>query len=326
MVQALYLEKDEHGFRAALRDLPTMEPGEGEVLVGIEYSTLNFKDGLAIKNKAPVVRKFPMVPGIDGAGLVLASRHPDWKKGDRVASTGADVGELRWGCLAQQAVLPPEGLVRLPEGFSTRAAMAVGTAGFTAALAVLALERHGLKPGANVLVTGSTGGVGSISIALLARAGYRVTAATGKQAEDSYLRELGAADVVDRALFAAEGKPLQVERWDGVVDALGSHTLVNALAQTKRHGIVAACGLAQGRDLPGSVMPFILRGVTLAGIDSDWAPRPLREAAWQRIFEQLDLKLLERITWEVPLMQVQDGAQMLMEGKVRGRCVVRIHP
>jgi acrylyl-CoA reductase (NADPH) len=298
LFKALYLQKDESGFSAEVRELPALEPGDGEVLVGVEYSTLNFKDGLAITNRAPVVRSFPMVPGIDGAGTVLASRHPDFKVGDRVLSTGANVGEVRWGCLAQQAVLPPEGLVKLPEGFSARHAMAVGTAGFTAALAVLALEQHGLKPGSEVLVTGATGGVGSIALALLARAGHRVTALTGK--------------------------PLQKELWDGVVDALGSHTLVNALAQTKRHGTVAACGLAQGGDLPGTVMPFILRGVTLAGIDSVWATRPRREAGWQRVFESLDTTLLDRITEELPLSQAHDGARALMEGRVRGRIVVRI--
>jgi putative quinone oxidoreductase, YhdH/YhfP family len=324
LFKALYLQKDESGFSAEVRELPALEPGDGEVLVGVEYSTLNFKDGLAITNRSPVVRSFPMVPGIDGAGTVLASRHPDFKVGDRVLSTGANVGEVRWGCLAQQAVLPPEGMVKLPEGFSARHAMAVGTAGFTAALAVLALERHGLKPGSEVLVTGATGGVGSIALALLARAGHRVTALTGKPAEADYLRELGATEVQDRATLAAPGKPLQKELWDGVVDALGSHTLANALAQTKRHGTVAACGLAQGGDLPGTVMPFILRGVTLAGIDSVWAPRPLREAAWQRVFESLDTTLLDRITEELPLSQAPDGARALMEGKVRGRIVVRI--
>jgi acrylyl-CoA reductase (NADPH) len=324
LFKALYLQKDEGGFRAELRELPALEPGDGEVLVGVEYSTLNFKDALAITDRSPVVRSFPMVPGIDGAGTVITSRHPSFQPGDRVVSTGADVGELRWGCLAQQAVLPPDGLVKLPEGFSTRHAMALGTAGFTAALAVLALEKHGLKPGSEVLVTGATGGVGSIAVGLLARAGHRVTALTGKPAESGYLRELGAAEVLDRATLAAPGKPLQKERWDGVVDALGSHTLVNALAQTKRDGVVAACGLAQGADLPGTVMPFILRNVTLAGINSVWPARPLREAAWQRLFTTLDTALLDRITQELPLSRAQEGARALMEGQVRGRIVVRI--
>jgi acrylyl-CoA reductase (NADPH) len=324
LFKALYLQKDESGFRAELRELPPLEPGDGEVLVGVEYSTLNFKDALAITDRSPVVRSFPMVPGIDGAGTVITSRHPDFQPGERVVSTGADVGELRWGCLAQQAVLPPDGLVKLPEGFSTRHAMALGTAGFTAALAVLALEKHGLKPDSEVLVTGATGGVGSIAVVLLARAGHRVTALTGKPAESGYLRELGAAEVLDRATLAAPGKPLQKERWDGAVDALGSHTLVNALAQTKRDGVVAACGLAQGADLSGTVMPFILRNVTLAGINSVWPARPLREAAWQRLFTTLDAALLDRITQELPLSRAQEGARALMEGQVRGRIVVRI--
>lgn len=324
MFSALYLQKDAGGFSADVRELPPLEPGEGEVLVRIQHSTLNFKDGLAITDRSPVVRRFPMVPGIDGAGTVIASRHPDFQVGDRVASTGAEVGEMRWGCLAQQAVLPPDGLVKLPAGFSTHHAMAVGTAGFTAALAVLALERHGLKPSSEVLVTGSTGGVGSIAIALLARAGHRVTAATGKVAEADYLHRLGASDILDRRTLEAAGKPLQKERWDAVVDAAGSHTLVNALAQTKWNGVVAACGLAHGADLPGSVMPFILRGVTLAGINSVWPARSLREAAWRRIFESLDTGLLDGLTQTIPLTEAKAGAQALMDGKVRGRFVVRI--
>ncbi|WP_157270080.1 MDR family oxidoreductase [Azohydromonas aeria] len=324
MFKALYLRKDDGAFEAGLRELPPLQPADGQVLIGVEWSTLNFKDGLAITNRAPVVRSFPMVPGIDGAGTVLQSRHPDFQPGDRVLTTGADVGELTWGCLAQQAAVPAAGVVKLPEGFTARQAMAVGTAGFTAALAVLALERHGLQPGGEVLVTGATGGVGSIAIALLARAGHRVVAATGKPDESGYLRELGASEIIDRATLAAPGKPLQRERWDGVVDALGSHTLVNALAQTKRDGVVAACGLAQGGDLPGTVMPFILRNVTLAGINSVWPARPLREAAWQRVFTALDTALLDRLTEELPLSRAEEGARALMDGKVRGRIVVRI--
>ena len=328
MFQALLLHKDDAGFRAGLEmlDGSRLAPlGEGDVRVAIEYSTLNYKDGLALTNTAPVVRTWPMVPGIDGAGTVLESRNPRWQAGDCVVHNGWGVGETRWGCLAGQAVLNGDGLVRLPAAFAPRQAMAIGTAGYTAMLCVLALEAHGLRPGAGeVLVTGATGGVGSVAIALLARLGHRIVAATGKAAEAEYLRALGAADIVDRATLSAPGKPLQKERWAAVVDAVGSHTLVNALAQTRYGGVVAACGLAQGMDLPGSVAPFILRGVTLAGIDSVMAPLPRREEAWERLARDLDPTLLERITEEIALDQAIARAQDLMAGKVRGRLVVRI--
>ena len=328
MFQALLLQKDDAGFRAGLETLdPSRLPvlGEGDVRVGIEYSTLNYKDGLALTNKGPVVRVWPMVPGIDGAGTVLESRSPCWQPGDRVVHNGWGVGETRWGCLAGQAVLSGNGLVRPPAAFTPRQAMAIGTAGYTAMLCVLALDAHGLQPGAGeVLVTGATGGVGSIAVALLSRLGHRVVAATGKAAEADYLRALGASDIVDRATLSAPGKPIQKERWAAVVDALGSHTLVNALAQTRYGGVVAACGLAQGMDLPGSVAPFILRGVTLAGIDSVMAPLARRELAWQRLARDLDPALLERITEEIGLDQAIARAQDLMTGQVRGRLVVRI--
>ena len=328
MFQALLLHKDDAGFRAGLEmlDGSRLAPlGEGDVRVAIEYSTLNYKDGLALTNTAPVVRTWPMVPGIDGAGTVLESRNPRWQAGDCVVHNGWGVGETRWGCLAGQAVLNGDGLVRLPAAFAPRQAMAIGTAGYTAMLCVLALEAHGLRPGAGeVLVTGATGGVGSVAIALLARLGHRVVAATGKAAEAEYLRALGAADIVDRATLSAPGKPLQKERWAAVVDAVGSHTLVNALAQTRYGGVVAACGLAQGMDLPGSVAPFILRGVTLAGIDSVMAPLPRREEAWERLARDLDPTLLERITEEITLDQAIARARDLMDGRVRGRLVVRV--
>ncbi len=328
MFQALLLHKDEAGFRAGLESLddarlPAL--GEGDVRMAVEYSTLNYKDGLALTNLGPVVRNWPMVPGIDGAGTVRESRHPRWQPGDRVVHNGWGVGETRWGCLAGQAVLGGDGLVRLPATFTTRQAMAIGTAGYTAMLCVLALEAHGLRPGAGeVLVTGATGGVGSVAVALLARLGHRVVAATGKAAEADYLRALGAADILDRTSLSAPGKPLQKERWAGVVDAVGSHTLANALAQTRYGGVVAACGLAQGMDLPASVAPFILRGVTLAGIDSVMAPLERREQAWQRLASDLDLALLERITEEIGLDEAIARAQDLMGGRVRGRLVVRI--
>jgi acrylyl-CoA reductase (NADPH) len=266
-----------------------------------------------------------MVPGIDGAGTVLESTHPDWKPGDRAVLNGWGVGETHWGCLAERARLKGDWLVPLPAAFTPRQAMAIGTAGYTAMLCVLALERHGVRPDAgDVLVTGATGGVGSVATALLARLGWRVTAATGKAAEADYLKQLGAAAVIDRAELAAPGKPLQKERWAAVVDAVGSHTLVNALAQTRYGGVVAACGLAQGMDLPGTVAPFILRSVTLAGVDSVMAPMPLRRQAWERLARDLDPALLEAMTSEAGLDGAIDAAQRLMSGQVRGRVVVRI--
>ena len=328
MFKALVLHKDDAGFRAGIESLDDtrLAPlGDGDVRIAVDYSTLNYKDGLALTNKGPVVRLWPMVPGIDGAGTVLESRSSRWQAGDRVVHNGWGVGETRWGCLAERAVLAGDGLVRLPTAFSAKQAMAIGTAGYTAMLCVLALEQHGLKPGAGeVLVTGATGGVGSVAIALLARLGHCVVAATGKAAEADYLKALGAADIVDRASLSAPGKPLQKERWAAVVDAVGSHTLANALAQTRYGGVVAACGLAQGMDLPASVAPFILRGVTLAGIDSVMAPLAKREMAWQRLARDLDPALLERITAEVALDEAVARAHDLIDGKVRGRLVVKI--
>lgn len=325
MFKALLLEKDESGFRAGLRELDESALPDGDVLVAVEYSTLNFKDGLAITNRGPVVRSWPMVAGIDGAGTVLESTHPAWKPGDRVVHNGWGVGETRWGCLAQKARLKGDWLVQLPAAFSARQAMAIGTAGYTAMLCVMALERHGVKPGdGEVLVTGATGGVGSVATALLAKLGYRVVAATGKAGEAEYLKRLGAAAIIDRTELAAPGKPLQKERWAGVVDAVGSHTLANACAQTRWGGTVAACGLAQGGDFPATVMPFILRSVTLAGVDSVMAPLALRQQAWQRLARDLDPALLEGIATEIGLDEVVQRADDLMQGKLRGRVVVKI--
>jgi acrylyl-CoA reductase (NADPH) len=325
MFKALLLEKDDSGFRAGLTTLDEARLPAADVLVRPEYSTLNYKDGLALTNKSPVVRAWPMVPGIDGAGTVLESAHPAWQLGDRFVHNGWGVGETHWGCLAERARLKGDWLVRLPAAFTPRQAMAIGTAGYTAMLCLLALEDHGLKPGAGeVLVTGATGGVGSVAIALLARLGHRVVAASGKPQEADYLSRLGAAAVIDRTELAAAGKPLQKERWAAVVDAVGSHTLVNALAQTCYGGIVAACGLAQGMDLPGSVAPFILRGVTLTGIDSVMCPRPRREQAWARLARDLDPALLESMVTEIGLEQAPAAAARLMAGQVRGRIVVRI--
>ena len=325
MFNALLLEKSDAGFSANVRSVDDAKLPEGDVLVRVEHSTLNYKDGLAITNKGPVVRSWPMVAGIDGAGTVLESSHPAWKAGDLFVHNGWGVGETRWGCLAERARLMGDWLVPLPSAFSTLQAMAIGTAGYTAMLCVLALERHGIKPGdGEVLVTGATGGVGSVATALLARLGHRVTAATGKLAEAAYLTGLGASAVIDRAELSSPGKPMQKERWAAVVDAVGSHTLVNALAQTRYGGVVAACGLAQGADLPGTVLPFILRGVTLAGIDSVMAPLAARREAWARLAVDLDASALAAITEVVPLSQAIPKAHALMDGQVRGRVVVSL--
>ena len=325
MFKALLLEKTDAGFKAGVESLYEARLPDGEVLVQVEYSTLNYKDGLAITNKSPVVRQWPMVAGIDGAGTVLESSHPAWASGDRIVHNGWGVGETRWGCLAERARLSGDWLVAVPPAFSTRQAMAIGTAGYTAMLCVLALERHGLRAGdGDVLVTGATGGVGSVAVALLSRLGHRVTAATGKLDETDYLMRLGASAVIDRAELNAAGKPLQKERWSAVIDAVGSHTLVNALAQTRYGGVVAACGLAQGHDLPATVMPFILRGVTLAGVDSVMAPIAVRREAWRRLAIDLDPLKLDAMTMEVSLDAAIEAAQALMQGKVRGRVVVKI--
>jgi acrylyl-CoA reductase (NADPH) len=329
MFRALLLSKDDAGFRAAVTTLDDASlqaaTPDADVLVAVEASSLNYKDGLAITHRGPVVRRWPMVPGIDGAGTVIDSRNARWQAGDRVLLNGFGVGEAHWGCLAERAHLKGDWLVRLPAAFSATQAMAIGTAGYTAMLCVMALQRHGVEPtGGDVLVTGATGGVGSVAVSLLASAGYRVVASTGKADEAAYLRELGAADVIARAELAAPGKPLQKERWAGVVDTLGSHTLANACAQTRYGGAVAACGLAQGADFPSSVMPFILRGVALLGVDSVMAPLALREQAWARLAAELPPAALGTITQEIALDDAIAHAQRLMDGQVRGRIVVRI--
>jgi acrylyl-CoA reductase (NADPH) len=323
MFKALILEKNPE-FSASVREVDDSFLPEGDVTVDIEYSTLNYKDALAITNRSPVVRSWPMVAGIDGSGTVASSESGAWKVGDQVVLNGFGVGETHKGCLAERARLKGQWLIRRPERFSARQAMAIGTAGYTAMLCVLALERHGVTPGdGEVLVTGATGGVGSTAVALLSKLGYRVVAATGKAAEADYLKSLGATAIIDRAELAAPGKPLQKERWSGVVDAVGSHTLANACAQTRYGGAVAACGLAQGHDLPATVMPFILRAVALLGVDSVMAPLALREQAWGRLAQDLDPAKLEAITTEVPLSAAIEEARRLMDGKVRGRIVVR---
>jgi acrylyl-CoA reductase (NADPH) len=324
--QALQIHKDDTGYRCTLQTLDDSALPEGDVTVQVDYSTLNYKDGLAITGKSPVVRKFPLTPGIDLSGTVTESQHPLFKVGDQVVLNGWGVGESHSGGLAQKARLKGDWLVKLPAAFTPRQAMAIGTAGYTAMLCVMALEKHGVTPDkGDILVTGAGGGVGSVAIALLAKLGYRVVASTGRPQEADYLRQLGAADVMDRAELSAPGKPLAKERWAGVVDTVGSHTLANACASTKYGGVVTACGLAQGMDFPSSVAPFILRGVTLTGIDSVMAPRAVREAAWARLAQDLDAAQLERITREVGLADAIGLGAEILAGQVRGRVVVNVN-
>ena len=324
MFKALMLD-NAPAFSASVQTVDEARLPAGDVTVSVAYSTLNYKEGLAITNKMPVVRQWPMVAGIDGAGTVLESTHPDWKPGDSFVHNGWGVGETHWGCLAQRARLKGDWLVRLPAAFSARQAMAIGTAGYTAMLCVLALQDRGVRPGTGeVLVTGATGGVGSVAVALLSSLGYPVVASTGKATEEAYLRQLGATAIIDRAELAKPGKSIQKERWAAVVDAVGSHTLANALAQTRYGGVVAACGLAQGMDLPTTVHPFILRGVSLIGVDSVMAPRAVRQRAWDRLATDLDVSKLEGMIDEITLDGAIAKAQDLMDGKVRGRVVVRI--
>jgi acrylyl-CoA reductase (NADPH) len=325
MFTAILLNKNDDGTTAArLVQLDEAQlPLDGDVTVRVDYSTVNYKDGLAITGKAPVVRSWPMVPGIDGAGEVLASSHPDWKAGDAFILNGWGVGESHWGCLSQRAKLKGGWLIPRPPGMSARTAMGIGTAGYTAMLCAMALQEQGVdKSSGEILVTGASGGVGSIAIAILAGWGYRVVASTGKLAEAEYLTSLGAAEVIDRATLSAPGKPLQKERWAGVVDSVGSYTLANAVAQTRYGGVVTACGLAQGMDFPASVAPFILRGVRLIGIDSVMAPLPKRVAAWERLANELDASKLAAITREIGLAEAISLAPELLAGKLRGRLVV----
>lgn len=322
MFNAIVIDKDDSGYRANLQQLDDAQLPEGDVTVAVAYSTLNFKDGLAITGSSPVVRKFPMVPGIDLAGTVEHSSHPDYKIGDQVLLNGWGVGENHWGGLAQKARLNGDWLIPLPEAFTAAQAMAVGTAGYTAMLCILALERNGVTPAqGEVLVTGANGGVGSFAIALLSKLGYRVAACTGRVSEHEYLQRLGASEIIDRATLSEPGKPLARERWSAVIDSVGSHTLANACASTRAEGTVAACGLAQGMDFPASVAPFILRGVTLAGINSVTQPKARRLQAWERLTEDLDFSLLSLISHEIGLSEVIDAAPQLLAGQLRGRVV-----
>jgi acrylyl-CoA reductase (NADPH) len=330
MFNAIHLEKnDDNATVATVRALdddalPVFETGG--VTVAVDYSTINYKDGLAITGKSPVVRKWPMVPGIDFAGTVIASEHADWKVGDRVIQNGWGVGESHWGGLAQMARVAGEWLVRMPNALTAHDAMAIGTAGYTAMLSVLALEKQGVTPEAGeILVTGATGGVGSFAVSLLARLGFRVVASTGKADQEVFLRTLGAAEVVDRATLSNPGKPLQKERWAGVVDTVGSHTLANACAATCYGGVVTACGLAQGMDFPATVAPFILRGVKLIGIDSVMAPRSAREEAWARLADTLDREVIEIVARTVGLAEAIEVAKEILTGAILGRVVVDVN-
>ncbi|MBD8804868.1 MULTISPECIES: MDR family oxidoreductase [Pseudomonas syringae group] len=320
---AIVIDKDESGYRVKLTAVNEADLPEGDVTVRVSHSTLNYKDALALTGKSPIVRSFPMVPGIDLAGIVEESQASAFKAGDKVLLNGWGVGEGHWGGLAQMARLKSEWLIPLPEAFTPSQAMAIGTAGYTAMLSVIALQKHGVKPEhGEVLVTGANGGVGSFTIAILAKLGYQVVASTGRVAESDYLKQLGAARIIDRATLSEPGRPLAKEQWAAAVDSVGSHTLVNVCAGIKYRGIVAACGLAQGMDFPGSVAPFILRGVTLAGIDSVTRPQADRLEAWSRLATDLDASLLPLISREIGLSEVIDIAPQLIAGQVRGRVVV----
>ncbi|QRM19256.1 acryloyl-CoA reductase [Dechloromonas sp. TW-R-39-2] len=325
MFKGILITKDGAGYRAEVQQIDEAVLPDGDVTVRVEWSTLNYKDGLAITGKSPVVRRFPMIPGIDFAGTVTQSSHPDWQAGDKVVLNGWGVGETHCGGLAEVARVKGDWLVPLPKAFTTRQAMAIGTAGYTAMLCVLALEKHGIKPAdGEILVTGANGGVGSVAIALLARLGYTVVASTGRPAEAEHLKALGAETLIERSELAAPGKPIGKERWAGVIDTVGSHTLANACATTKYRGAVAACGLAGGMDFPATVAPFILRGITLYGIDSVMAPRSVRQEAWERLARDLDIGKLNSVTREIGLAEaIQVGAELL-DGKVRGRVVVNL--
>jgi acrylyl-CoA reductase (NADPH) len=323
--RAIRIDKAEKATSAALTQFDDAELMDGDVTVRVEWSTLNYKDGLAVTGKAPVVRRFPMIAGIDFAGTVEQSSHPEWKAGDKVVCNGWGMGETHLGGYAEKARVKGDWLVRLPERMSARDAMAIGTAGYTAALAVLALEGHGLSPNSGpIVVTGAAGGVGSVAIAMLSKLGYQIIASTGRMSEAGYLKSLGAAEVIDRNELSGPAKPLARERWAGGIDSVGSTTLANLLSMTRYGGAIAACGLAAGMDLPSSVAPFILRGVCLLGIDSVMCPVPRRKIAWSRLASDLDPAKLSEITHEISLDQVIAEASRILAGQVRGRIVVKI--
>ncbi len=325
MFKAVRIDKAEKGTTVAITQFDEAELMDGDVTIRVEWSTVNYKDGLALTGKAPVVRRFPMIAGIDLAGTVETSSHPEWKPGDKVICNGWGMGETHLGAYAEKARVKGEWLVRLPEGLTTRDAMAIGTAGYTAMLSVLALEKHGLTPGDGpVVVTGAAGGVGSVAIALLSKLGYHVIASTGRISEQDYLKGLGAAEIIDRAELSGAAKPLAKERWAGGIDSVGSTTLANLLSMTRPRGAIAACGLAGGMDLPSSVAPFILRGISLLGIDSVMCPIALRRQAWTRLATDLDAGKLADITQEISLDGVVEAGARVLAGEVRGRIVVKI--
>jgi acrylyl-CoA reductase (NADPH) len=323
--KAIRVDKADKGTTVALTQFDEADLMEGDVTLGVEWSALNYKDGLAVTGKAPVVRRFPMIAGIDLAGTVEQSSHPQWKPGDKVICTGWGMGETHLGAYAEKARVKGDWLVRLPEAMSARDAMAIGTAGFTAMLAVLALEKHGLVPkDGPIVVTGAAGGVGSVATAVLSKLGYQVIASTGRMSEAAYLKNLGAAEVIDRSELSGPAKPLARERWAGGIDSVGSTALANILSMTKYAGAIAACGLAAGMDLPSSVAPFILRGVCLLGIDSVMCPIELRKVAWSRLASDLDPGKLVEITHEIGLGEVIAAGAKILAGQVRGRIVVKI--
>jgi len=325
-IKALVANKTGETVQAQVVDFDAANLGEGDVTVAVEWSTINYKDGLALSGLPRIIQSYPMIPGIDFAGVVETSENPAFKPGDRVVANSWGLSMVHHGGYAQKARVPAEWLTPLPEGLTTRQAMAIGTAGYTAMLSVLALEHGGITPDSgSILVTGANGGVGSVAIALLSGLGYRVIASTGRPQEADYLKALGASEILDRAELSEPGKPLQTEQWAGAVDSVGSHTLANAIARTKYRGVVTACGLAQGMDLPGNVAPFIMRNITLAGIDSVNAPTEARLEAWARLARDLDLAKLDSTVVEVPLAAVPEVAANILKGQVRGRTVVNVN-
>ena len=323
--QALMVEKTDDGQQTVFKDISVDDLMEGDVTVAVSHSTVNYKDGLALTGKAPVVRVWPIIPGIDLVGTVESSSNTNFKEGDEVILNGFGVGETHFGGYAKKARLKGDWLVNKPSGLTAAQTMAIGTAGYTAMLCVLGLERGGVKPADGpIVVTGAAGGVGSVSIALLAKLGYEVIASTGRPEEESYLKGLGATEIIERSELSGDGRPLGKERWAGAVDSVGSKTLANVIASTKYGGVVTACGLAQGMDLPSSVAPFILRGVSLVGIDSVMAPLPVRQEAWNRLAKDLDLAKLEKMTSTISLADVPKAADQIMAGQVRGRLVVEV--